>query len=106
VEAVVWSDYLCPWCYLGMERPALLARLGLDVTVRPFELHPEIPPGGMELGPERAERWWGRFRAEAAAEGLPFRPPQRVPSTRRALEVAEAVRLDMPGAFEALHRRL
>jgi len=31
VQALVWSDYICPWAYLGRDRTALLRSLGLDV---------------------------------------------------------------------------
>ena len=39
MRAVVWSDYICPWCYLGQDRTALLESLGVEVTVLPFEEH-------------------------------------------------------------------
>jgi len=44
VDAVVWSDYLCPWCYLGRDRTKLLGELGVNVVPQPFEVHPEYPP--------------------------------------------------------------
>jgi predicted DsbA family dithiol-disulfide isomerase len=112
VEAILWSDYLCPWCYVGLDRSALLRDLGVDVTALPFELHPRLPVGGVSL----RERWGARYdeatdmyrriEAECDAVGLPFRRPQRVPNTRRALETAEHVRRTTPAAFHALDRAL
>lgn len=107
MDAVEWSDYLCPWCYLGLDRIDLLGELGVSVTCLPFELHPEIPPGGrpVHLG-GRLARHLERVGRECAAVGLPFRLPERVPNTRLALSAAEWVRRCAPTAFPALHRAL
>lgn len=89
MEALCWSDYLCPWCYVGTDRTALLRSLGVRVTVLPFELHPEVPVGGAAL--PRPPRWVA-IAAEAEDVRLPFDPPDRLPNTRRVLEVSEWVR--------------
>ena len=47
-----------------------------------------------------------RIDEECAAVGLPFRRPERIPNTRRALETAEYVRRHAPDAFAALDRAL
>src|SRR4051794_1025524 len=39
MQAVMWFDYVCPWAYLGRDRTAVMRSLGVDVVVRPFELH-------------------------------------------------------------------
>jgi len=90
----------------------LLRSLGVTVTSLPYELHPEIPVGGISL----EERWGARFgeasamyaRIEQECEkaGLPFRRPARVPNTRRALQTAEFVRRHQPAAFDSLDRSL
>ena len=99
--AVVWSDYICPWCYLGQDRTALLRSLGVEVSARPFELHPEIPIGGIPLN-----RRYSRIAAACADVGLPFNPPTFVPNSRRALVTADYVRRTAPDAFDALDRAL
>ena len=43
MQALLWRDYLCPWCYLGRDRTALLESLGVTVDVRSYELHQENP---------------------------------------------------------------
>jgi predicted DsbA family dithiol-disulfide isomerase len=107
VEATCWSDYLCPWCYVGQDRSALVEALGVPVVHRPFELHPEIPPTGRpirsggRLGPTLA-----RIASECDAIGMPFRAPTRLPNTRRALETAEWVRIHHPAAASAVHAGL
>jgi predicted DsbA family dithiol-disulfide isomerase len=48
----VWSDTVCPWCWLGKRRleAALRARPDLEVVVRwhPFELNPDLPAAGAD----------------------------------------------------------
>jgi predicted DsbA family dithiol-disulfide isomerase len=38
-----WYDFLCPFCYVGQSRTAILRRYGLDVIELPFQAHPDIP---------------------------------------------------------------
>jgi predicted DsbA family dithiol-disulfide isomerase len=107
MQVLVWSDYICPWCYLGRDRNALMTSLGVKVSQFPFELHPDLPPEG------RAVRQRGRLAAvydlialECAEAGMPFRAPTHVPNSRLALETSEVVRLGWPDAFAALDRLL
>lgn len=84
----------------------------MTVTSLPYELHPDIPVGGISL----EERWgarhgeassmYGRIEAECEQAGLPFRRPARVPNTRRALHTAEWVRRNQTESFDALDRSL
>ena len=47
----VYSDVVCPWCYIGEKRlaKALANRPDLEVEVswRPFQLQPGMPEGGL-----------------------------------------------------------
>jgi len=107
LTVVVWSDYLCPWCYLGLDREQQLVDLGLDVVIRPFELHREIPIGGRELRDGgRTAMVFDHVGSECESVGLPFRRPARSPNTRAVLGAAEHVRLTQPDVFPALHRAL
>jgi predicted DsbA family dithiol-disulfide isomerase len=85
----IWSDVVCPWCYIGKRRfEAALAAFDHadDVTLmwRSFELDPEAPrlaegtaaerlaaKYGMSL--ERAAQLHAEMTERAAAEGLDFR---------------------------------
>ena len=81
--------------------------LGLTVVHRPYELHPEIPPSGKRVRLDgRMAPTFARIAAECDAIGLPFRPPDRMPNTRRALAAAEWVRVHHPAAAEAVHEGL
>ena len=110
MDAVVWSDYICPWCYVGLDRTALLEARGVRVRPLPFELHPELPPEGLSITGTRpggrTAVLYDRIAAECEAVGLPFRRPDRVPNSRRALETAVIVERLSPDAFLAFHRRL
>lgn len=107
MEARCWSDYLCPWCYVGQDRDRLLTELGVTVVHLPYELHPEIPPEGRTVRPDgRLAPTLDRV-AEACAEvGLAFRRPTRMPNTRAALATAEWLRRHDPAAFAEVHREL
>jgi predicted DsbA family dithiol-disulfide isomerase len=103
MQALLWRDYLCPWCYLGRDRTALLESLGVTVDVRSYELHPELPPEGRSVRPDgRFAAVLAHIAAECEAAGLPFRVPSRIPNTRRVLAVAEVVRATAPEAFGAV----
>ena len=85
MQVTVWSDYLCPWCYLGLDRTHLLTELGIDVVIRPYELHPEIPLVGRAINEGgRTAAVFDMVGRECATFGLPFRRPARSPNTASA----------------------
>ena len=48
LDVVVFSDYVCPFCYIGYHRiEKLKQQYDLDVEWKPFELHPETPKDGI-----------------------------------------------------------
>jgi predicted DsbA family dithiol-disulfide isomerase len=54
----VWSDPVCPWCFIGKRRLAKAVE-GLDVRVawRPFQLNPQMPREGMPRAQYRAAKF-------------------------------------------------
>ena len=64
----VFSDVVCPWCYLGKRRLAravgLLPEILVVVRWRPFRLDPTIPPEGIG----RAEYVTAKFGSMAALD--------------------------------------
>jgi len=81
-----------------------LTDLGVEVTHLPYELHPEIPEVGRSIRADgRLAPTFHRVAIECGALGLPWRPPTRMPNTRRALETAEWVRTSHPTAAATLH---
>ena len=88
VDVEIWSDVVCPWCYIGKRRfEAALAELAdevdVDIVFRPYQLDPTASPG--KAGPvieAYAKKFGGRERAQeiidhvtavAADSGIQFR---------------------------------
>jgi predicted DsbA family dithiol-disulfide isomerase len=104
----IYSDTVCPWCYLGKRRfeLAVAARPHFEprVTWRPFELNPDIPVAGVDRAAYLAARIGDPAKvAEAHAElerqgrlsGIEFRFDliESMPNTRRShLLIAHAGR--------------
>jgi predicted DsbA family dithiol-disulfide isomerase len=97
-SALHWYDLVCPFCYVGQSRTAILMAAGLGVVALPFQAHPEIPAGGVLLGPRRGPMY-PMLEREAEAAGLTLRWPARIPNSRSALAAAEWVRVNAPDAF-------
>ena len=48
----VWTDIVCPWCFIGIERlEKVVAASSADVEIRhhPFQLDPSTPPAGRNI---------------------------------------------------------
>ena len=93
LELLVFSDYICPWCYLGESRVGpLLERFALRLRRVHFPLHPGIPAEGKSLrelfGDVDMSAAQARLGAALSAEGLPFSPHDRTYRTREAQELA------------------
>jgi predicted DsbA family dithiol-disulfide isomerase len=100
-----WYDFLCPFCYVGQSRTAILIRRGIKVTQLPFQAHPHIPVTGVAAAP-RIGPMYRRLEHEAKEAGLILNWPARLPDTRRALAAAEWVRRNQPEKFAQFLRDL
>ena len=115
----IYSDTVCPWCYLGKRRfdLAIAARPHYEpvVTWRPFELNPDVPVEGVDRETYMAARMpdqarWQQAHAElerqGEASGIDFRFDliKRVPNTRRShLLIAHAARSGLQAAGQGSH---
>ena len=118
----VWTDIVCPWCYVGKRRleTALAGFDGADVTVRfrSFELDPLHPPvvagsihdrlaAKMGGTVEAARAMTDRVADAAAADGLDLRFDAVRPASsfdaHRLVQWAQSVGLGGP-MVERLHR--
>jgi len=83
IKLDIFSDPVCPWCYIGKARldRALAARPDhpFEIEWHPFQLNPEMPPGGMDRteyletkfgGKEGVLRTYGPVVDEAEEAGL------------------------------------
>lgn len=83
----IFSDPVCPWCYIGkahLDR-ALADHPDHPFTIfwHPFQLNPDMPAGGMPKrayleakfgGAARVDAMFDRLREVALAAGVPFDP--------------------------------
>lgn len=80
----IFSDLVCPWCFIGKRRleRALAMRPDVQAVVkwRPFQLNPWMPPEGMtraeyltaKFGAADAGRIYEGIRRTGAGDGLAF----------------------------------
>lgn len=91
IEVEIWSDVVCPWCYIGkrrFERAVEQVRsedtdVEIRMVYRPYQLDPTASPGKASPvreayakkfgGPERAAQIIDHVSGIAAGEGLEFR---------------------------------
>jgi predicted DsbA family dithiol-disulfide isomerase len=72
VKVEIWSDVVCPWCYIGKRRfeqglAAFAHRDEVEVVWRSFELDPHAPPDSGEDPVDRLARKYGMSRDAALA---------------------------------------
>jgi predicted DsbA family dithiol-disulfide isomerase len=114
---VMFSDYACPWCYLGRARLArALEGATRESVIVPFPLSPDTPPEGRDLSSYLRAKGIDVHAAIArlaplmAAEGLEYPTHvegRRQYNTSRAQELALwAGEHGTPEQLDALHDRL
>ncbi|HEX4997746.1 MAG TPA: DsbA family oxidoreductase [Terriglobia bacterium] len=93
----VFTDLVCPWCYLSTPRVDRLERhFEIDVEWVFFPLHPETPPEGLALKDLFAGRTvdleaaHARLKAMMESEGLQFNERRYTYNSRLAQELAKA----------------
>jgi predicted DsbA family dithiol-disulfide isomerase len=123
MQVEIWSDVVCPWCYLGKKRfERALESFGhrdeVEVTYRSFELDPSASPGTTTPTVQMLASKYGmsahqaadaqrQMEQRAAADGLTFRMDGlRSGNTRdahRLIQLAKA-RGRQAEMVERLHR--
>ncbi len=103
----VWSDYVCPFCYL--EQPVLdrlCQQHGRQVQVQwhAFELRPEPSPTLDPKGEYLRTVWESSVYPMARQRGLKLQLPPVQPRSRKALEAAEFAR--DKGCYRPMHYAL
>ena len=86
------SDISCPWCAIGLSTlltalERLPPELAVALQCQPFELVPDAPPGGQDLGellaqrygstPEQQAKAYAMLRQRGAEVGFEFHPDPR-----------------------------
>ena len=101
----IYSDTVCPWCYLGKRRfeLALAGRPRYEPRInwRPFELNPDLPIEGIPReiylsakfgSATKAERLYAAITAAGRAEGIEF-AFERIRHTPNTLRAHRLIRL-------------
>lgn len=97
VRVEIFSDVVCPWCYIGKTRfDEALRRLGaedVDVVLSPYQLDPTAPLDGATPvveayakkfgGPDKARAILEHVTATAARDGLAFAMDKAVRANTR-----------------------
>lgn len=112
LEVSVFSDYICPFCYIGSRRLLRLAdEFDLRVNWCGTELHPETPPEGMRLSrlgyaSDTLAQMMAAIETLAREEGLEFAAREYIANSHQALLLAEAAKHAGHDIFYALHEGL
>lgn len=92
----VFTDFICPWCYLATVRIERLRQAyNIDVQYHFFPLHPETPPEGLTLEALfdgrniDIEKSQEEISARMAEEGLPYARRTMTYNSRMAQELAK-----------------
>lgn len=110
----VWSDVVCPWCYIGITRLGR-ALPAAEVRLRPFLLRPDLPPEGLSIPDMLRQRYrvdpeaaFARVQAEAKRSELDLDPRRqaRLVPTLAAHTLLDAVLEANPPAQPVLARAL
>jgi predicted DsbA family dithiol-disulfide isomerase len=110
VELTVVSDYVCPWCFIGLTRVEQLQRdYEIDVEWAPYELRPNTPPEGIPFErlrgrPPYTDDYLLNLTVLANDAGIGLTDRKLVPNSMPSLKAAEWAR--DAGVFPELHRAL
>jgi predicted DsbA family dithiol-disulfide isomerase len=97
LQIKMYSDFICPFCYIGFEVfRKLKPEFDLELDWRGFQIHPEWPAEGMlasewrnGMDPAARQAIWQRIQGMAVAAGFEMKPPELLTNSRLSLEAAE-----------------
>ncbi len=111
LKVVVFSDFICPFCYIGLSTARrVAAELDVELECRGYEIHPAWPAEGISARAFCARQgisssqWrdtWEHIRRLASRAGLALKPRTMMSNSRLALQAAEFAReRDAQRSFE------
>ena len=112
LKVTVFSDYICPFCYIGSRR---LLRLNDDYDLKinwcGLEIHPDTPAEGMPIArlgypTEQWAQMMAALRKLAEEENIELGEHDFTTNSRKALLLSEAAKQAGREVFYALHERL
>lgn len=112
LHLTLFTDYICPFCYIGDLRLRRLEEsYQVLVNFRFIEIHPDTPPMGASTDSlDYSEEQWGGMMngllEMAREEGVALTPPSFIANSHAALLLAEAVKEAGREKFYTLHRKI
>lgn len=112
LQVTVYSDYICPFCYVGHHRlDRLRDTYDLKINWCFLEIHPETlstgePVSTLEYTTEQWNQLMTNLRRVADEEGIPLTDISFITSSRQALLLAEAAKQCGSYIFYRLHKAL
>jgi len=104
-EVTVFSDYNCPFCFIGSRRIEKLAEeFGMEIEWKGVEIHPEIPLKGIEVNATtntKLKHIVQNVKELAGEDGIEMRPKGIIANSRLALEASEFAKEE--GKFHEFH---
>ena len=112
LKITVYSDYICPFCYVGNHRlQRLRDSYDLRINWRFIEIHPETSPEGepvedLDYPSETWQLMMNNLRRIAGEEDIPLTGPNFITNSKDALLLSEAVKPEGKSKFYCLHEAL
>jgi len=101
-KVVVYSDYVCPFCFIGKRRvDKLKEELDVDVEWKGFELHPETPKEGRTREHKTVSEFVDRLAKDV---NLEFKPRSLSSNSRLSLRAGEFAK--SKNKFEEYHEAI
>lgn len=108
----IFSDYICPFCYIGNQRlDALRAAYDLKINWCFIEIHPEVSARGqsfdsLDYNDEARGELMTNLHQLAKEESITFHTPPLVTNSRKALLLSQAVKSLGANIFYPFHQQL
>ena len=109
-KITIYSDYICPFCYIGKDRAEKLQQdLGDSVTIewKMIEIHPEIPMKGVpreQITGAYMDEVWRNVQLLSDEDNLGVNIPDMLANSRLSFIASEYARDN--GKFEEYHEAL
>jgi predicted DsbA family dithiol-disulfide isomerase len=108
IKIIVYSDYICPFCYIGFHRlEKLKEKFNLEIEWQPFEIHPETPKEGIKLEqlpfpPGYLDMIMVNVKTLAEEDGIILKLSEKLPNSRLALYISDFAK--KKGKFDEFHK--
>lgn len=112
LKVTVYSDYICPFCYVGHHRLLRLRdKYDLKINWCFLEIHPETAKQGeaidsLDYPSEQWQQMMTNLKQVAREENIPLAEISFITNSRDALLLAEAAKQCGKEKFYALHEKL